>query len=204
MSLTAREVSIQLEEMDQFKTYIKEKELSSVHRYMDKGEAIKALLRGYFRGSNWLVVITQRRLLFLNKKVMGGMAEEEISLEDITELEYVKGLFLGKIRIVIRGEEEEIDNILKKESKLAVGILEELLDDLDREDVEYWEIEEAEYGEDYEDEDYGEEEGRITKEAESVDMGEDTIGNLERLADLMDRGVLTKEEFDVQKRRVLK
>ena len=69
------------------------KELKHLHEVINKGENILGHTRGFYNGNTWLVCITDRRIIFLDKGMIYGMKQTEIPLKNVSAVNYETGMF---------------------------------------------------------------------------------------------------------------
>ena len=68
------------------------KELKHLHEVINKGENILGHTRGFYNGNTWLVCITDRRIIFLDKGMIYGMKQTEIPLKNVSAVNYETGM----------------------------------------------------------------------------------------------------------------
>jgi hypothetical protein len=95
--ISKQELEAQLAAIPRFQATSVKKELARLHEKMQPGERIVAALSGLLDGSNWLGVATDRRVLFLLIKLLGGESTWEASYESLTVVECKTGLFLSQL-----------------------------------------------------------------------------------------------------------
>lgn len=78
------------------------KEIAALPEILEDDEDIKGAAMGHMDGKNWLIVCTDRRVLFLDK-VLGGMSQTDIPLEMISSVTQKTGMVTGGIRILGAG-----------------------------------------------------------------------------------------------------
>jgi Bacterial PH domain/Short C-terminal domain len=137
-------------------------------------EHIVAGVRGYFRELRGRLVATETRLLFIERKGFFGSVVESFSYSRINEVATSKNVLLGDLIINSGGSSERIKGIQK-------GLLTPFLN------VVQHQLADFRHG------------GPIG----TPSANNDVASQLEKLAALRDRGVLTAEEFQAQKVKVL-
>lgn len=91
------------------------KEITALADILEPGEDIKGAASGIMDGKNWLVVCTDRRVLFLDK-VIGGLLRKDIPLEMVSSVSMNTGMVFGSIDILGAGlSGMQVKNILKAE-----------------------------------------------------------------------------------------
>lgn len=156
---------------DQFFT---RKELNHLPEILADGEQILAFTSGLMDGNTWLVTLTDRRVIFLDKGMIYGLKQTTIDLDKINAVTGETGLIFGKIKIQDGASERLIDMVLKK---TVVPFSNRTRDAI---------------------------EARKRRPPSHVQSsGDDIVSKLERLAALKDRGILNQQEFEQQKAKLL-
>ncbi len=166
----------QIEKLGDFDQWFTKKEIKYLPQVIDEGEEIKAMTSGFHNNNTWLVVVTTRRIIFLDKGMIYGLKQMEMPLTQITSVSYKTGLMFGAIEIDTAGGKKTIDTIDKKDVTKVAAIISDLLKNIHTD---------AKTGE--------------SKQAQQTDI----ISQLERLAELKEKGILTEEEFQAQKAKIL-
>lgn len=152
------------------------KEVSHLPEILEDDENIKYLTSGIVDGTTWLVVCTQKRILFIDYGFLFGVKQSEMALENINSISYKTGLFLGSIEIWHGGAKMLIDNCQKNTVKPFVDAVNAAIKELKNSSVQ---------------------------SGESKSGGDDVVSKLEKLAALKEKGILTDEEFATQKAKIL-
>ena len=150
------------------------KELPSI---LAEDEIIENILSGIYSNRRGILVATNRRLIFVDKGIMGGVKVKDFSYEKISSIQYKTGMFLGEITIFSSGNDANISHIDKDVAR-SFG-------DFVRARISSPKPPPA-----------------ITSDVDSPTQ-DDVIIKLERLAKLKEQGVLDDREFQEQKRRML-
>ncbi len=130
---------------------------------------------GLLDGNTWLVTVTDRRVLFLDKGMIFGLKQMELPLSQISAISHKTGLLLGKIEVSTAGGTKLIDMIEKKDVTKVAQIISELVNRT-----------------------------RNGQPAPQPFQGTpDVASQLERLAALKNQGILTEAEFLQQKAKLV-
>jgi hypothetical protein len=164
-------VDEQVKALGQFDRYFTRKEIKYLPEVMVSGENIKGLTSGFHDGNTWLIAITDRRLLFLDKGMIYGLKQMEMSLDQISAISHKTGLLLGEIQVSTSGGTKKIENITKTDVVKVAQIISDLV--------------------------------KQSREKPSSPAGNDVVSQLERLAALKEKGILSEQEFSVQKQKLL-
>jgi len=89
-------------------------ELDHLPEMMAPDELLFSLASGYMDGNFWLIALTDRRVLFLDKRLLYGMEQHFIDLDKINAVSGETGWFFGSIQIQDGATMREISNVRKK------------------------------------------------------------------------------------------
>jgi hypothetical protein len=157
---------------DQFFT---RKELNHLPHILADGEQVLAFTSGLMDGNTWLVTLTDRRVIFLDKGMIYGLRQTTIDLDKVNAVTGETGLIFGKIKVQDGASERLIDMVLKR---TVVPFSNKLRDAMEAR--------------------------KRRPHAQARSSGdEDIVSKLERLAILKERGILTHQEFEHQKAKLL-
>jgi len=157
---------------DQFFT---KKELNHLPQVLAEGEQVLAFTSGLMNLNTWLITLTDRRVIFLDKGMIYGLKQTTIDLDKINAITGETGIFFGKIKIEDGAKERLIENVWKK---TVVRFTNKARDA----------IEARKHPQNF---------------APAPVKAGDLVSKLERLADLKDKGILSQQEFDQQKAKLL-
>lgn len=96
---------------DQFFT---KKELHHLPNVLANGEQVLAFTSGAMDGNTWLITLTDRRVIFLDKGMIYGLKQASIDLDKINAVTGETGLMFGKIKIEDGASQREIEYVWKK------------------------------------------------------------------------------------------
>lgn len=134
-------------------------------------------------GGFTLIVLTDRRLILLDKKILAGIQTIAIDLDKVQSITGDTGLIFGSIKIQDAGNERKIGAIDNDTVQPFIMKVQAAIEERKRLQLTA---------------------GQVATEVQPVaPVQTDVVSQLERLADLMDRGILTPEEFQEQKRKML-
>ncbi len=180
MPVPKEEVDRQLSEFNQeFDDLLVKKEIKHLPKIMMIGEEIKAITRGIHEGNTWIIVATQKRIIFLDKGMVTGLNQKELMLDKIKSVSHKIGLMRGKVKIDTGGGEKTISGIPKKYVSPFVKRVSKLLQKQRKENTS------------------------SNKEEKKTSKNQSGISRLEKLAELKDKGVITEEEFKKKKKEIL-
>lgn len=170
-------VDRQIENLGDFDKYFTKKERNYLHEVLSPGEVIRAMTSGMVDGSTWLITITEKRVLFLDKGMLYGLKQLEILIPQISTVSHKVGMMFGEIEITASGDSKKIEMIEKKDVPKVSNIISNLMRE-------------------------SKEEGNRANNA--VTSGQDdVVSKLERLAALKEKGILDEDELKIQKLKIL-
>ncbi len=159
------------------------RELRQLPKVLADREPVLSFTAGAMGGHHWLIALTDRRLLFLHKGWLRTLQQTSIDLGKVSAVSSHLGVFSGKLVIEEAGAQRVIERVRKKTVLMFSSRARDAI-----------------------------EARRIAMRRSPSSGGggsssstalEDVVGRLERLATLVDRGILTPEEFVQQKRKML-
>jgi len=114
VKVTLEEVQEQIAALGSLYTFGTKKEIKFLPEVLHEGESIKGLTSGWMDGNTWLIVCTDRRIVFLDKGMIYGLQRKDMPLEKINSVEYKTGMSFGEITIREAGTEMTISTIDKE------------------------------------------------------------------------------------------
>lgn len=149
-----------------------QKEVRALPEILDHDEVIKAVTSGFMNGSTWLVVCTQRRLIFLNRGMFYGLRQVQLPLARIQSIDHSFTIAVGSISVWDGASSFTVNMILKPSIIPFVRATEEAMN-------------------------------ALTRPTPQPEQPLDVASQLEKLVELKEKGYLTEEEFQDQKKRLL-
>jgi hypothetical protein len=160
-------------EMPSYNRMFVKGELKELAKIMSEEEVVLDMLQGNYKDKQGLLVATSRRIIFIHKGIMWGMTLQDFGYKLITTVEFRTGLIDGRLVIMASGNSEEIKNVMPKNRT-----------------KQFAEIVRNKLSEFH---------STSTTLVAATNVGE----QLEKLASLRERGILTDEEFTQQKNKLL-
>lgn len=153
------------------------KELKVLPEHLMDNEQVTGLTSGFYDGNTWLVVLTDNRLLFLDKGMLYGLKQVSVPLDQVTSISGSTGLMMGDIFVGTSGDQGniKIEAVIKKAVDVFVKMVQDQITK-------------------------SKNQGSASAPAQTAD---DPVAKLEKLAEMLDKGLLTEEEFAEQKAKVL-
>lgn len=172
---TLEEVKVQFKAANVTDTYGTKKEINELPKVLANDENIKYATSGLLNGSTWLITCTNKRILFLDKGMLYGLKQVDIPLEKVNSISYSTGLVLGKIEVWDGASKMVIENVSKSTVKIFVDAVNTAREELNNN----------------------------SNSQNNTSSGQDVVTQLEKLAGLKEKGILTDEEFQKQKAKIL-
>ncbi|TCW83476.1 hypothetical protein C5O80_16180 [Burkholderia sp. SRS-46] len=129
-------------------------------------------------GNTWLIVLTDHRVLLLDKGMIYGLKQISINLDKINSVSGTTGIMFGEIRIEDGASERIIKNVWKKTVVPFTNKVSDAIRAYTRASHQ-------------------------AAAAPAQPAADDVVSILERLAALKERGILTDAEFAEQKAKIL-
>lgn len=170
---TLEEIKQMIKSNPEWDTFGTKKEVKELPSILTDGENIIGLTSGFLNGNTWLIVVTPKRLLFLDKGMIFGLKQVEILVEKINSIEFKTGLLLGEIHVWDGSSKMVIKNIQKASVKPFAESINKAID-LYR-----------------------------SRSQSGGSASFNIANELKKLADLKTQGILTEAEFDAQKKKLL-
>lgn len=173
---TIEEVKQQVSYLSGGSAFLGKAEINELPNILWEDEEIKKAVQGFYQNGNGLLVATNKRVIFLNKGLFGGLQVEDFSFDKISSIQYNVGFMTGELTIFASGNKATIKHIEKDSVRNFADYLRANLDKkTENKDVK---LDVAQNDDDY-------------------------ISKLERLAVLKEKGILTDDEFQSEKSKIL-
>ncbi|CAI1117209.1 Uncharacterised protein [Serratia quinivorans] len=153
------------------------KEFFHLPEILNVGETPLAIASGQMDGNTWLITLTNKRVIFLDKGMFFGVKQVDVNLQNIVSVGGKTGLLFGEITISTSGQNYTIKNVIKASVIPFTNLVNETRNNAAQST-------------------------QTNPQPVAVNQ-DDVIANIERLAKLKADGVLTDEEFQQQKQLIL-
>lgn len=158
---------------DQFFT---KKELNHLPEILSDGEQVIAFTSGLMNGHTWLLTLTDRRIIFLDKGMIYGLKQTTIDLDKVNSISCRTRIIFGEITIEDGASSRRINNVWKK---TVVAFTNKVRDAIEARKS-------------------------ASRHAPAPQAGgDDVVTKLEKLAVMLEKGIINQEEFAQQKARIL-
>lgn len=182
MPVSKEVIDAQLAQLQVFQLNFTKKELAHLPEVIQAGETIHAIASGQYDSNTWLVVATDRRVLFLDKGMFAGLKQLTLPLDQIQAVAHAVGIMFGEVTISTAGATWSIKNMTPRETAARFSHVVEGLVQWVRQ-----------------------QQRQPVTHAQSVAASPppDPLAQLERLAQLRQTGMLTDAEFVAAKAKLL-
>ena len=176
MAVPKKIVKKQINDLGAFDSWFAKKEIAQyLPEVLCEGETILFMTSGTYDRDTWLITVTDTRLIFLDKGMLFGFKRHELPYEQMRSISYSLGLTLASVSIDTSFDIVRIDNLQKTEALKLTELVSSYIRNLQ------------------------------TKKAPERTRAavNDIVSQLERLAVLKEKGILTDREFAEQKAKIL-
>lgn len=151
------------------------REIKKLESYLWDGETVELLAAGMYGPGTGLVVLTDRRLLFIKDGVMSKTVED-FPLDKISSVQWSSGMLMGSLIVFASGNKAEIKNMNKHDGQQIADAIRARL---------------------------SEPAATVPAAAANHTPMNDVYESLRKLGELRDAGVLSPAEFESKKRELL-
>ena len=157
------------------------RELRALPEHLWEGETVERLSSGTYGNGVGIVVVTDRRMLFLKDGRM-SKTSEDFPFDKISSIQWSTGMLVGTITVFVSGNKAEIKGVGKVDGK---GIVDHVRNKVsNKQSVE-------------------QQDPLIAAPVAQAAPPEDILGTLKSLGELRDAGVVTPDEFEAKKAELL-
>lgn len=158
-------------------TFGTKKEVKYLPKILFDDEVVQYATSGFVNNNTVLAVLTQKRLLFVDKGLLYGVRTTEIPLDMVNGVSYSKGLFLGEISVMNGAVAVVIKNVAKNTVDIMSNAIKECADKYKKTLRNI----------------------QTTTNENKTNVADELI----KIKGLLDSGILTEEEFETQKQKIL-
>lgn len=151
------------------------REIKRLPEHLWEGETVQSMTTGTYGKGTGLVVMTDRRLLFVQDGIM-SKTTEDFPYSKISSVSWNSGMMLGTVVVFASGNKAEITNVNKDDGKAMVDALRARLADSP---------------------------SVVAGPVATAPGQPDVMEQLKKLGDLRDAGILSEEEFSAKKAELL-
>lgn len=173
----AKKIMKQLEAAGVTDTFGTKKEINHLPEIIADNEVIKYATSGFYEGNTILIVVTDKRIIFLDKGIIYGTTKTEIPLDKVNSVSYKKGMILARLKMYNGAAPIEVENIQNNTIEKLTAIINECLLAYNESNIS--------------------QNGIIQLPPTSI------ADELKKFKELLDLGVINQEEFENQKSKLL-
>lgn len=153
--------------------FLGRKEINELPKILNQDEKVISLVPGVYNKGFGILVATSKRLIFIDKGLIYGLKIEDFGLDKVSSIQYSSGILTADIVIMASGNAAKIESVDKAAGRDFCDKARELLSQ------------------------------KNAAPAAVVMEQVDVAGQLEKFAGLKEKGIITQEEFDAQKKKLL-
>ena len=176
------EIEKQLKDLDGIEKLYARKEIKELPNILWEHEKIEKIVQGFMNNHSGVLVATNSRVIFIDKRLLGGLHVEDFPYDKISSIQYSTGLVMGKITIFTSGNRAVIENVEKSKVRDFCDYVRARISAPTKPA-------------------YAQEESNQQTSKEST--AKSVVKELRELAKLKEEGILTEEEFQEMKRKIL-
>lgn len=159
-------------------TFFTTKEFLHLPKILNAEETPLAVASGQMDGNTWLITLTSQRVIFLDKGILFGVKQVDVNLNNIVSVGGKTGLLMGEILISTSGQNYKIKNVPKTSVIPFTNMVNDYKNKISQ--------------------------TSMTKaSSDTIQDFDQTMLKIEKLAKMRDEGILSEEEFQLQKNRLL-
>jgi len=170
---TKDEISAQIRSIGYVGTVWTRKEIKSLPALLTPDETVLGLASGWHANATWVVVCTNKRVIFLDKGLLYGLRQKDVPLDKINSITQETGMIWGTVGIWDGASKMSIERMDKRTVAPFTAAVRSAM------------------------------ERRKSPGAAAQPPQNDVVSQLERLAALRTSGVLNDAEFSAQKAKLL-
>lgn len=159
------------------------KEFYHLPQILSNDELPISIVSGMMDGNTWLITLTNKRVIFLDKGMVFGLKQLDVNLDDIVSVGGKTGILMGDIIVSTSGQNYKISNVVKATVIPFTNLVNKA-----KEDKKSHSNNKVDHNQEIK---------------QMASTNDDFISKLERLAVLKEKGILSDEEFLSQKEKIL-
>lgn len=184
-----------------------QKEVRCLPDVLENDEQIRAITSGLVENNTWLLVCTDRRIIFLDRGWIYGLKQIQMPLNRINSIDHETGLFLGKISIWDGATRMTVGGILRSKVGYFVKAAKHAMGEYHHRAAQYQQHQmqmqqQAHMPPPQQQQPAPQPTKQLSPQEQAHRMSQ-MAEHLEKLAALRDKGILTEAEFQMQKSKML-
>lgn len=182
MAHTVESIKERFKEVNVTDLFGTKKEVKELPMILFDDEIINYATSGFLDNNTWLIVVTNKRVLFLDKGMVFGIKQKEIPLEKINSISQKRGMLMGEIHIWDGAAKFQIKQVAKNTVQPFVDATNRAIDELKKEQTVTV----------------------VQAQVETAAAPEPSgYAKIKELKELLDMGAITQDEFDTEKKKYI-
>lgn len=183
------------------------KEVRSLPHILEDDERILAITSGFVNNDTWLLVCTDRRVIFLDRGWLYGLKQIQMPLNRINSIDHEIGIAFGTISVWDGATRMTVGTILRSKVHYFVKTAKRAIEEYNYRMSAHFHQQQMMHQQQQmmamqQQQMQQQAKPQLTPEQQTQRMN-DMAQHLEKLAALRDKGILTEEEFQAQKAKML-
>lgn len=205
---TLKEIDAQISRIPDDARYIlwTRKEVRSLPKVLEQGEQVVALTSGFVDNKTWLLVCTDRRVIFLNRGMIYGLKQIQMPLSRINSIDHEVGIAFGSISIWDGATRMTVGTILRGKVNGFVRVAKRAMEEYNfrmSAQFQQQQMQQQMAMQQQQMQMQMQQQAKQRSPEEQAAHMSKMAEHLEKLAALRDKGILTEAEFQAQKAKML-
>ncbi|MEK4565173.1 PH domain-containing protein [Alkalihalobacillus sp. FSL R5-0424] len=175
---TLESVKARFKEVGVSDTFGTKKEIKELPNLLAADEVINYATSGFLDGNTWLIVSTNKRVLFVDKGLVYGIKTKEVALNKINSIAQKRGLMFGEIHIWDGADKFHIKQCMKETVQPFIEATNKAIDQLSSNQA-------------------------VAATVTTQVNEQSNFSKIKELKELLDMGAISEEEFQTQKAKLL-
>lgn len=177
------------------------KEIRALPQILENDEVIYAVTSGFVEKSTWLLVCTDRRLIFMDRGFFFGLKQIQMPLNRINSIDHEIGMAFGNIAVWDGATRVSIGGILRSKVAYFVRVAKKAMENYNLKMSGQFQQQQMQQ-QAYQQQPAAPQKPELSPEERARKL--DALSeHLEKLAALRDKGILSEAEFQEQKAKML-
>jgi len=125
---TLEQINQQIKNLPHKYIFYTRKEIRYLPKVLNENEHILAITSGFMDNQTWLLVCTNRRILFVNRGMFFGLKQLQMNLDRIQAIDSSFGIAFGSIRVWDGAASMNVNLILKSTVAPFVKVVQDAMD----------------------------------------------------------------------------
>jgi hypothetical protein len=188
------------------------KEVRALPQILEEDERILAITSGFVGNNTWMLACTDRRIIFLDRGWLYGLKQIQMPLNRINSIDHEIGMAFGTISVWDGATRMSVGTILRSKVNFFVKTAKRAIEEYNyRISAQYQQQMMMQQQQQQQQMMAMQQQQQMQQQAQQPQLSpeqkaqrmNDMAQHLEKLAALRDKGILTEEEFQAQKAKML-